>query len=387
MTLTWKFEVDWMNLPLLAWFTNESSRLLAVFTNRGRDKAYNATGREKFPYGIATIVVDNHDRRFDPYYADGPLYLKLLPGRDARLSVSNDGANFEPVFTGYIFDIRPSSNLGETEISLVDGLFYLMKQNCDTSISEVGPLVQEVIEDLLTMSAWPFISAVTTFPFTFPLTLGSLLVETSTDTVVSYNSTPEKTILDALDELAEAFNGNFFTTKAGAFAYDIQDTFRPSSAILLQEDLAKRVDVSMPWDNIYNDIQVDSITTTIQKVSDTHSESVFGPSTFSLLGNEMIQTDAHALDLASSLALYLPEEKYSIKVQIEDNFAHQFQLDLLDKIELVLPYFGIDSYFQINRISHEYIAGQPCITQLVLISDYSFVIGVQTFPFTFPLTL
>lgn len=61
-------------------WTNEASRCLAWDTDRGRRFEL-----DDYAAGVATIVLDNADRRFDPLYAAGPLFGKLKPNRRVRI--------------------------------------------------------------------------------------------------------------------------------------------------------------------------------------------------------------------------------------------------------------------------------------------------------------
>lgn len=77
-------------------WTAITSYVREVTTRRGRS---NET--ENFEAGTATLVLDNRDRRFDPFYTSGPYYGKLLPRRQIRIQATNNATTY-PVFRGYV---------------------------------------------------------------------------------------------------------------------------------------------------------------------------------------------------------------------------------------------------------------------------------------------
>ena len=56
---------------------------------------------EQFPTGTASIILDNRDRRFDPFNTAGPYYGDLIPRRQIRVTASTGGA-YVPVFRGWV---------------------------------------------------------------------------------------------------------------------------------------------------------------------------------------------------------------------------------------------------------------------------------------------
>lgn len=77
-------------------WTAVTSYVREITVRRGR-----ATEVENFEAGTATLVLDNRDRRFDPFYASGPYYGNLLPRRQIRIRATNNGTTYD-VFRGYV---------------------------------------------------------------------------------------------------------------------------------------------------------------------------------------------------------------------------------------------------------------------------------------------
>ena len=68
----------------------------SISTSRGR-----TDDLEDFPAGTAQLVLDNRDRRFDPFYTTGPYYQQLIPRRQIRIVGQANGVNYE-VFRGFV---------------------------------------------------------------------------------------------------------------------------------------------------------------------------------------------------------------------------------------------------------------------------------------------
>lgn len=67
-----------------------------VRISRGR-----GSERSAFTAGRATLVLNNHDRRFDPQYSSGPYYGDLKPGVQIRIVATHSAVDYE-MFTGWV---------------------------------------------------------------------------------------------------------------------------------------------------------------------------------------------------------------------------------------------------------------------------------------------
>jgi hypothetical protein len=77
-------------------WTDVTTYVRAFSVRRGR-----ASEVENFEAGTANLVLDNRDRRFDPFYTSGPYYGNLVPRRQIRIS-GIVGATSYAIFRGYI---------------------------------------------------------------------------------------------------------------------------------------------------------------------------------------------------------------------------------------------------------------------------------------------
>ena len=79
-----------------AW-TEVTQYVRGITTHRGR-----ASDLDQFDTGTAQLVLDNRDRRFDPFYTSGPYYPNgLTPRRQIRIVGQIGGSTYE-VFRGFI---------------------------------------------------------------------------------------------------------------------------------------------------------------------------------------------------------------------------------------------------------------------------------------------
>jgi hypothetical protein len=90
--------IAWNDGPYVAnpaW-TEITNYVRAISTRRGRSDDF-----EQFDTGTAQLVLDNRDRRFDPFYTSGPYYLKLTPRRQIRIVGQANGVNYD-IFRGFV---------------------------------------------------------------------------------------------------------------------------------------------------------------------------------------------------------------------------------------------------------------------------------------------
>lgn len=118
-----------------------------VTTRRGRSRTL-----EKFTAGVASVVLDNRSRLFDPLNAAGPYYGSIVPRKQVRISVSD-----EPLFTGnvedYDFDYSPDGDSTAT-VRAVDG-FALLADAVLTPGTQTAELTGARVDAVLDDLDWP----------------------------------------------------------------------------------------------------------------------------------------------------------------------------------------------------------------------------------------
>lgn len=73
-----------------------STYVRSVATRRGRQ-----TELDRFEAGTCSIVLANHDRRFDPTYTGGPYYGNILPMRRIQISCTHESQTYY-LFSGFV---------------------------------------------------------------------------------------------------------------------------------------------------------------------------------------------------------------------------------------------------------------------------------------------
>lgn len=383
--MRWIVEVDWTKAGI---WGDEGARVVSIQTNRGRDRMLSESGPEPMRAGECVITLDNWDGRYDPFNSGGALYGYLLPGRPFRLSVEEEEITY-PVIAGFLTDIRPLGR-GQSLAILrgADGLYFLDMQDCELVTPASDYAVSSAINDLLEMSDWPLLSSAQTFPFTFPLTLGNTAIENNGDEIPNWTTDTGKSILDTMNEIAEAFLGTIFTTREGSLTYATRDTLRTTKADIDEAELLVDIETNMPWDEVYNDIRVTPTTGAVQTASDSNSQSIFGRRTLVIDNNQYIQSATQALQIANWIELWAPEIKRGFRVRLESRFALQYGLELMDRVAVTADTLGVNGLYSVGKIEHAWQAGRGGITRLWLEPDIYDIAGMQQyFPFTFPLVL
>jgi hypothetical protein len=73
-----------------------TSYVREITIHRGRGDDF-----EQFDTGTAQLVLDNRDRRFDPFYTGGPYYGNLTPRRQIRIRGTANATTYD-IFRGYV---------------------------------------------------------------------------------------------------------------------------------------------------------------------------------------------------------------------------------------------------------------------------------------------
>jgi hypothetical protein len=105
-----------------------SERLVSVGIRRGKSQAL-----DRIDAGVASIIVDNSDRLFDPLYEDGLYFGQLIPRRAVVIS-----SNTYPVFSGFIDDFDIQYEPGKKSVVRIDvsDAFSVL---ANSSLDEVNP--------------------------------------------------------------------------------------------------------------------------------------------------------------------------------------------------------------------------------------------------------
>jgi len=117
-----------------------------IVVRRGRSRVL-----EQFTAGVATIVLDNRTRFFDPTYAAGPYYGSIVPRKPVR--ITRDG---QPIFYGSIESWTWDNDLSgdaTATVQLVDG-YASISQSVVTAGTASGTSPGTRIGNALTDAGW-----------------------------------------------------------------------------------------------------------------------------------------------------------------------------------------------------------------------------------------
>lgn len=272
-----------------AWYqyTDVSDYVLSIHIRRGRQHEL-----DRFEAGTCRIVLDNRDRRFDPFNVLGPYYNNLLPMRRVRVSIGY-GSNLYHLFTGFIEawpQTWPHPGQGLVELEATDGFKVLNLVRLNTSYPQ--QLSSDRVTAVLDSVGWP---------------AQDRLIHTGQSNLqaVTLSNTAA---LAHLQEVQLTESGRLFCDGLGRLVFQdrhyplrlpqtqSQATFGDRPGELPYEGLVVRYDDSQIW----NDITIQRLNGASQQVSDTTSIERFFRRA---LVRERIPltTDAEAADAATWL--------------------------------------------------------------------------------------
>jgi len=195
---------------------------------------------------MASIVLNNEDRKFDPLYTAGPLYNQLVPRREIR--ITTDG---ERVFTGtvddYNLDYVPKPR-SKAEIAASDDLSLLSRQllsGFNPSSQLTGARVTAVLDDANVL--WPTDRRDVD---TGQSTLGTGIFDGNA--------------LEYLQQVDASEQGALFVGKSGDLVFRDRLDFTPTSTSVVEfaDDGTgipyQRVQVNYGIELLYNNVEVTS---------------------------------------------------------------------------------------------------------------------------------
>lgn len=205
-------------------------------TTRGRHNFINANadGFERIPVGVATLILDNHDGRFDAWNADGPYYPNFEPGKLIKITATQDGTTW-PVFAGPIDDIQLNNGYLDSMATMVihDGMEFLNKTPSSNQIElskQISAAVTDILDDI------GYSSDLATD------------IRKSSDYINHYWSRADLTAAEVVHELAELELGQYFAAADGKFTFHGRHTNKTSAKTLAQADLLKDIARPRPWE-------------------------------------------------------------------------------------------------------------------------------------------
>lgn len=218
---------------------DETPRSMGLRTNRGRDHMLQPDGKgvERQRVGVATLTLENHDRRYDPYYASSPLYPNVAPGRDVQIRVT-DGATIWNAFRGRIDDLVPFGAEKQVRVVVKDGWEWLEQREIRYA-TQADLLTDEALDLALTAAEYP--------------SAWGTSLEIGDDTIPYWWASNENAA-DAVRALADSEFGILYVAANGAVTYIARTSLYNATAALTltQEEVLQDIAVPRPWEILRN---------------------------------------------------------------------------------------------------------------------------------------
>lgn len=147
-------EIDFVHPPVTALasatWTDVTNDVVSFTTRRGRSDEL-----ARVEAGVATIILDNSERTYDPTYAGGPYYGNLVPMRKLRITATYGGTTY-PIFCGFIENwpqVWPGGLDATAPIDVVDAFKYFALRKFNGAYS--NEYTNWSIDTWLTNAPWP----------------------------------------------------------------------------------------------------------------------------------------------------------------------------------------------------------------------------------------
>jgi hypothetical protein len=234
--------IDWDNDGTLE--ANESDRVRRISITRGRPGLFESDQFARMRVGECEIVLDNHDRRFDPWYASSLLHPNVAPGREMQLSVQVDGTDEYAMFRGKLDNIESSRQSSDPVVTLTvsDGWRLLSDRNATLALQTnvtTDVLLGAVLDDV----GWPV-------AWGRDLAVGS--------DIIPWAWVESRAAYDAIHDMVESEMGLAFVGADGKFNFvSRSELMLEASAFTLdQAQVGREPMVSNPWEFVKNKVSV-----------------------------------------------------------------------------------------------------------------------------------
>lgn len=280
-------------------FFDITDRLVSVETSRGKNNSL-----DRIDSGIASITVDNFDRKFDPLYAAGPYFGELVPRRAIRITSNN-----QPVFVGAIddFDIQyAAGNQSKVGIQSSDAFSVLTNAGLAefTPSTELSGARVNAVLDRAEV-AWP---------------AEERLIDTGDSTLQGVTVREGTAALAYLQLVNNSEFGNLFIAKDGKVVFQERNAVPNIPNIVFSDEVVAGEYLGIQFssvnnvygsENLYNRVVISNASTpALQAIAeDTNSQLNYGVRTYEATGL-LIETQEQLQNLADFLLARFKEPQY-----------------------------------------------------------------------------
>ena len=270
-------------------FIDVTDRVRNFSISRGRSNLFSA-----FPAGQLNVEFNNHDRAFDPLYAQSPFAGNIVPRREIRVS-TDDVVQYVGWIDDWGFSYLPNGD------SVAEAIAYDATSIISGQTLALGTPTAQLsgarVENILDQINW---SPEERNIEAGVATLGTAVIDANTNA------------MNYLQTIALSEPGLVFVDKIGRLTF-LDRTQSPTSTGLVQFGGTgipfQSVDVSYGSDNLYNEVVLDRVGGGTATATDTQSVTDYGLRTLSQSGL-LLNTDLALAELALVLAQQYSQPEY-----------------------------------------------------------------------------
>ena len=331
-----------------------TDRLVTCSVNRGKNNAL-----DRIDAGVASITVDNSDRRFDPLYVDGPYFGQLIPRRSVIIS-----SNELPVFRGFIDDFDIQYEPGKQSVVRIDS------SDAFSVLANSG--LEEFTPDSQLSGAR--INAVLDRPeVDWPAEARD--IDAGNSTMLDADVAEGTGTLEYLQLVANSEFGTLFLAKDGKITYRERNAVPNTPDLVFSDEIVAGIytgiqfaDVNIVYgsENLYNRITLENADIIPEQAfaEDADSQALYGPRVLNNSG-VLIQDPAQLQFLADFLLARYKEPQYRFETVtvVLDTLTEANQDKVLDLEigDIVLVRFepsdippAIEQYCRIIGVNHDW---------------------------------
>jgi hypothetical protein len=266
-------------------YTDVSAYVLKIDIRRGRQQALSEIGT-----GLATVVFDNQDRRFDPTNTSSPYSPNVVPNKPIRISATYDSTTYR-LFEGFIEQFPQqfvaSGNQSITTVTALDAFaLFKLARHTDNESQELSSVrVTNILDEIGWSSSKRDIAT------------GVLNVQAITD---------DNDALTALRLTANSEGGEIFMAKDGDVKFNNRRTQLTTQTVKGTFGLGGGEipynDVALNFDNILlrNDWRITRVSGSEQTAQNSTSITKYGSRVVKRTG-QLQTSDSDALSVANQL--------------------------------------------------------------------------------------
>lgn len=232
--VTFGLQIDWDGDGVFDGYNEATGRLIRWNERRGREFFFNSGGDgfQSVQEGELKLVLKNEDRRYDPYYVEGALFLALQKHPRCYFTIKDEttGTTYNDFF-GYVVDVRPHYGMMDSaEIIIKDGVQLLKDDNLSSSTVYSTVQYDAQIIEALRLSGYP----------------DGANIDTTLSDTMTYHWFGGSSVFSEIMSLVDATFGLFFVAKDGRATYKSRISSDTSVQEITEADIDYNYGIQAP---------------------------------------------------------------------------------------------------------------------------------------------